>query len=485
MWRGRQCSASSSRPMAIRVFRSLVSSRPNSFDLNLLRHFSAKARGPKVKSQIQYPLDFPQNPPQRNLTSVSNLLKRYGFPLSELHDFLAKNRSLLNSDPSKIEKSLKILFSLGRSQEFLTSVIGSCPRVLEYEFMKKWETGVSGIEGIKLSSLAIKNVLEVCLKFELQPNDVSACLKCLLASKLSDSTVVKVIEQFPTVVVTSPDRIERKIEFLMTGLGIANTELSHILGSYPGVLAFGVDNRLKHLLNEFSSLGFSLDIVRREVLRDPQILGLEVGELSHCLNVLRSLKCRASIKDEIFQDGAFRAGYQAKLRVDCLHKHGLIRRDAYRVLWKEPRIVLYDIEEIERKIQFLVQTMKFDVESLVDVPEYLGVNFEKQIVPRFQVIEYLKSKGGLGDEVGLKALIRPSRLKFYNLYVKPYPECESIYGKVAGDVRDKRGHPTGLWKVFRPPQHQPSNEDVMNIKSFMDSLSFKKDDSVDPPKVHT
>ncbi|CAH9057373.1 unnamed protein product [Cuscuta epithymum] len=456
--------------MAIRVFRSLLGSRSNLSDPDLLRHFSAKPRGPNVKSQIQFPLDFTQKYLQRNIISVSNLLKRYGFPLSELHDFLSKNRSLLNSDPSRIEKSIKILFSLGRSQEFLTSVISSCPKVLEYEYMKKWETEISGIEGFNLSALAIKNVLEVCLKFELEPDDVLACLKSLQALGLSEGTMVRVFEEFPTVVLSSPDRIQCKTEFLMTSIGLVKTELGRILGSYPGVLAFGVENRLKPLLNEFKSLDFGLDVVRLEVLRDSRILGLEVGELSHCLKLLRSLKCRESIKEDIFRDGAFRAGYQVKLRVDCLHKYGLTHRDAYSVIWKEPRTVLYDVEEIERKIHFLVQTMKFDVESIADVPEYLGVNFEKQIAPRFQVIEHLRSIGGLGDEVGLKALIRPSRLKFYNLYVKPYPECESIYGRVARDVRGKLGHPSGLWKLFKPLPYQQSEEDDMNIKSYMESL---------------
>nr|GMD37522.1 transcription termination factor MTERF15, mitochondrial [Ipomoea batatas] len=457
--------------MAVGTLRSLLAPISKFSNSIHLRHFSAKPRAAKLNSQIQYPLDFKQKSLQRNLIPISSLLKRYGFPLSELHHFLAKNPSLLNSDPSKIGKSLQILFSLGRSQQFLTSLLATCPRVLDYEYMKKWEKVMSGIQDFNLFVSAIKNVLQVCLKFELDPDDALACLKCLRGLGFSEGTVIRVLEEFPQVVMTSPDRIQGKVEFLMSGIGIERTEVDCAVGSYPGVLAFGIENRLKPLLNEFKSLGFGLDIVRREVTRDPRILGLEVGELSHCLKLLRSLKCRVLVKEEIFRDGAFRAGYRVKLRVDCLHKHGLTYRDAYGVLWKEPRAILYEIGEIERKIQFLGQTMRFDIESLVDVPEYLGVNFEKQVVPRFKVIEYLRSKGGLGDEVGLRALIKPSRLKFYNLYVKPYPECESMYGRLAGDVKVKVGHPTGMWKLFKPPQYQQSKEDIMNIKSYMESLA--------------
>ena len=44
----------------------------------------------------------------------------------------------------------------------------------------------------------------------------------------------------------------------------------------------------------------------------------------------------------------------------------------------------------------------------------------------------------------------PSRLRFYNLYVKLYLECEKIYGRLkgcGGEVRRK--HPVGLWKLFK------------------------------------
>ena len=130
----------------------------------------------------------------------------------------------------------------------------------------------------------------------------------------------------------------------------------------------------------------------------------------------------------------------------------------------------YEIEDIEKKIEFLVHRMKFDVLWLVDVPEYLGVNFEKQIVPRYNVIEYLRSKSGLGDEVGLKRLIKLSRLRFYNLYVKPYPECEKMFGRFAGGIEDENQHPVGMWKLFKPKKYPESKEDLKNIKSFMESL---------------
>ena len=351
----------------------------------------------------------------------------------------------------------------------MVSLISDCPGVLEFEFLTKWEMGLSEFGFSGASPMMITNVLELARRFQLDPDGFSRSVKVLRGFGVTDGTVSRVLEGFPRVIMMNEKEMHRRIEFLMV-IGIPRNELDRVFRSFPSVLRFGVEDRLKPLLSEFGGLGFSEDLIRKEIVGQPRILGMELGELSRCLELLRTLKCREPIKEKIFIKGAFRAGFEVKLRVDCLCKHGLIRREAFKVLWKEPRLIIYEIEDIEKKIEFLMHRMKFNVGCLVDVPEYLGVNFEKQIVPRHNVIEYLREKGGLGFELGLKDLIKPSRLRFYNLYVKPYPECEKMFGRFSGGVEVKSQHPVGLWKLFKPQLHSDSKEDVINMKCFMESL---------------
>ena len=320
-----------------------------------------------------------------------------------------------------------------------------------------------------VSPLMIRNVLEFSRRFELDPVDVSRCVKILKGLGLRDGTVGRVLEEFPRVIVMIEGEIQRKIQFFL-GIGIPENSIDGIFHSLPGILGFGVEDRLKPLLSEFLKLGFTEKVVRREISREPRMLGMELGELSRCLEFLGTLKCRVPIKENIFSKGELRAGFEVKLRVDCLCSYGLIRREAFEVLWKEPRVIIYEIKDIEEKIEFLVHTMRYNVGCLIEVPEYLGVNFDKQIVPRWNVIEYLRSKGGLGCKVGLKGLIKPSRLRFYNLYVKPYPECEKMFGRFSSDVEVGNRHPVGLWKLMKPQKHPESEEDVKNMKSFVQSL---------------
>ncbi|KAK4843743.1 hypothetical protein QYF36_012074 [Acer negundo] len=429
--------------------------------------FSTKPNNPRVpvsfshnnKSQSQY----------RKQIYLANILQRYGFPPSQLHGFISKNHFLLNSNLHDLERSLIVLLSFEITQKSLVSLINDCPAVLDFEFLKKWQMGVSRFRDLGVSSLFVRNFLELSKRFHIDPDGAFETLKVLKGLGFSEGTVRRVLEGFPRVVLMNEGAILMRIEFL-SGIGISREGIDRILYFFPEILGFGVEDRLKPLLDEFRDWGFTEDVIRKEIVKEPRFLSMELGELSRCLELLKTLKCREAIKYKIFSEGAFRAGFEVKRRVDWLCKLGLIRREAFKVLWMEPRVITYEIENMEEKIDFLVHRMKCNVGCLVEVPEFLGVNFHKQIVPRYNVIEYLRGKGGgVASEVGLKDLIKSSRLRFYNLYVKPYPECEKIFGRFSGgEVKSKRDG--GLWKLFKPPSYPESEEDVNNIKSFMESL---------------
>ncbi|KAF8037451.1 hypothetical protein BT93_B0370 [Corymbia citriodora subsp. variegata] len=401
----------------------------------------------------------------RKQASLANLFQRYGFSRSQSPEFLAKNRFLLDASLYDTERSLSILSSLKIPSESVVSVMGQCPGVLEHEFLRKWEVVFQEFGFLGVSSAGIIGTLQVSRRFNVGPERFGRTFQVLKGLGVEACTYCRILEEFPGVIAMGESEISGKVEFL-EGIGIPKAAADRVFHAFPGILGLSVEDRLKPLICEFRHLGFDKGMARDEILREPRVLSMELGELSRCLELLQTLKCREPIKEKILKGGEFRAGFKVKLRLDCLCRHGLIRRDAFKVLWKEPRLIVYQIEEIERKIDFLLNDMNYDVECLVEVPEYLGVNFEKQILPRYNVIEYLRSVGGLGDPVGLKILIKPSRLKFYNLYVKPYPECKNIFGRCEADEAKKQ-HPVGLWKLFKPQKYPQSKDDAENMRSFM------------------
>ncbi|KAL5723198.1 hypothetical protein ACHQM5_006622 [Ranunculus cassubicifolius] len=420
-------------------------------------------------SPFQTTKNFSANSQYREQILLANTLQRYGFPPSQTHDFLGKNRFLLNFTLVDIETALGILLKLKLPQKSIVSILYACPRVLQPGFLKKWETTFSELRNLNLSTLLIKSVLEDSVKLNIEPNDLSRCLQDLKGLGLREETVVRVLEGFPGVITMRLRDIEHRIEFLK-GFRITLKEIDGICCVLPNVLGFGVEERLKPLFDEFGSLGFGKKKIREEIVENPRILGMEAGEMSRCVELVNGLKCRAAIEEKIMSKGALRAGFEVKLRVDCLCRHGMMRREAFKVVYKEPRVILYDVEDIEKKIEFLKCKLGMNIGCLVEVPEYLGVHFEKQIVLRYDVLQYLRSKGGLGCEVGLRGMIKPSRQRFYNLYVKPYPECEQIFGKFSRDNEIKHQRPVGLWKLFKPPKYTDTEEDLKNMKSIMKAL---------------
>ncbi|CAA6659329.1 unnamed protein product [Spirodela intermedia] len=364
---------------------------------------------------------------------------------------------------------MKVLLSFGLSQDSLVSVVSFCPRVLELGFLRRWELAFSQIGLSPVPPFMVQRILEQSWRCRIEPEDVRRSCQALSQAGFCKRTVAKVLEKLPSTRMNFPG-INRRLGFLKE-IGCSKEEIDRIVCSFPGFLGLSLELRLQPLLEEFRELNLEDDEVRKSLIESPRaLLTMETGELPRCVEFLRSLKCRLPIKDRILCEGPVHASIRVKLRVDLLCRHGLIRRDAFKVLWKEPRTILYELDDIQTKIDFLIHTMGFGIDWLVEVPEYLGVNLQKLVVPRYNVIEHLRSKKALGFQVDLRLLIKPSRNKFYNMFVKPYPDCEGIFGGPPGDANPKRRHPAGLWTLFKPPAYPQTKEDVRTMKLFMESL---------------
>ncbi|XP_020577176.1 transcription termination factor MTERF15, mitochondrial [Phalaenopsis equestris] len=321
-------------------------------------------------------------------------------------------------------------------------------------------------------------ILEQSARFKIEPEDFILSLRRMKIAGLSDGTVIRVFEVLPAAFMNDGIDVRSRIEFLKKTAGIKEQEeINGVCHSYPEFLAFSIDCKLRPLFSEFFDLGFDRIEVRNLLTENPSLLlNLQLGELSRCVNLLEGLKCRIPIKERILSRGRLFAAIDVKTRIDLLCRHGLTQRDAFKILHVEPRSILYSPNELEKKIQFLLEPLGFSIEHLVEFPSYLGLNLEKQIIPRLRVVELLRSKGALEMEVELKHFVRMSRREFYNFFVKPYPECEKIFGGLMrnvelNDVRKKKlKHPTGLWKLFKPIKYSDSEEDVKNMKQFMETL---------------
>lgn len=409
--------------------------------------------------------------PSQGLLGVMHLLIRHGFPKISVHSFIQRNSFLLTSRLSDVGECLDYVLSFHLSRTSLVSFLNSCPQLLDTEFLDKWRPLLGEVMRSNIPVHVFLKLVQESEKLQIgEVSNLSIILQILYNVATTDETVIRVLDEFPRVLALKHFLLSDRIE-LLKQIGFKRNEIDQMLSLFPGVLGLSVEGRLKPLFQEFWDLRFHEKEVKKAIVNDPKLLAAELGEFSQCSEFLQTLRCRHPIRKEIMLKGTLRAAIDVKLRVDFLWRYGLNRRDAFKMLQREPRIILYELLDLNKKIDFLLQRFRFDISSLIDVPEYLGVNMEKTIVPRYEVIEHLKLIGGLGRELGLKEIIRPSKLKFYNLYVKPYPQCENIFGKQSRIVEFKPKHPPGLWRMFKPLPYPETKEDIMNIRAFMENLS--------------
>ncbi|XP_031494992.1 transcription termination factor MTERF15, mitochondrial [Nymphaea colorata] len=437
---------------------------------------------------------------------VADLLVRSGFPAEFLADFTAKNPYVLSLDPSGCEKCVSKLFSFGLSRESLASVLFSNPGVLEPRRLGKIEAVFAVVEDFDNSSAIMRKVLEFSGRLSMEPCDVRENIGFLRSCGISEfliphlleespwlvfldrrlelepsagimrdvgmrsETITRILIDFPQLFKLGARQIASRVNYLK-GIGFRAEEIDSIVGDFPAILKFGVEDRLKPLISEMRDLGFGFLEIKKAAIEDPRIFQIEAGgELSRCVNLLKKLKCRLPIKEKILDNGVLRASVEVKLRIDCLCRSGLSHRDAFKLLWREPRIIIYDLEDVQKKINFLTDEIGDPISLLVEVPEYLGVNLERQIIPRYKVVQWLRSHGGLGIEVGLKDLVKSSRHKFYNFFVKPYPECERIFGKMNREAVPRSRPAVELSQLLKPQKYKECEKDSENIKMFMKSL---------------
>ncbi|XP_078433238.1 mitochondrial transcription termination factor family protein [Wolffia australiana] len=285
-----------------------------------------------------------------------------------------------------------------------------------------------------------------------------------------DETIARVLEEYPYARMDLPE-IKLRID-LLRKLGLSKEEINRVVWSFPGLLTISLEQRLKPLLNNLRKINPSGDELR-PILRDnPRLLlSMDVGELPRYVELLANLKCRPAIKNRVLRGGHVVAGIRVKRRVDLLCRHGLTRRDALEVLRREPRAMLYDMADLEKKIDFLVRVLELGAEWLTNVPEFLGVNLEKRVIPRYNAIEHLKSKKNalVGFPIDLGILVKMCRNKFRNMFLRPYPDCEEMLFLRPNPNKPKK-HLNGLWNLFKPPEYPKTRDDLRNMRLFMEPL---------------
>ncbi|RAL48512.1 hypothetical protein DM860_005936 [Cuscuta australis] len=131
---------------------------------------------------------------------------------------------------------------------------------------------------------------------------------------------------------------------------------------------------------------------------------------------------------------AFRGkGLELQERYDCLVNSGLKPEDAAKIVRFSPNILNQSKEHIEAKIEFLKNTLGYDVSCLVTFPNYISYALKRSML-RLSMYKWLSEQGKAGPNLALSTLIACSEKVFVKTYVNTHPGGPHMWEKLKKEI---------------------------------------------------
>lgn len=118
------------------------------------------------------------------------------------------------------------------------------------------------------------------------------------------------------------------------------------------------------------------------------------------------------------------AMWESKLMV--FEKWGWSRDICLLVFKKHPQFIMLSEEKIMKILNFLMKDIGLPVENIAGCPEVLKCNLEKTVMPRFAVVEILKSRGLIKRDSKISSFIKISEKMFLEKYVIRFLKNEPL-----------------------------------------------------------
>ncbi|CAL5190267.1 unnamed protein product [Lathyrus oleraceus] len=113
-------------------------------------------------------------------------------------------------------------------------------------------------------------------------------------------------------------------------------------------------------------------------------------------------------------------------RFDFLIEAGLEYNTVVGMVKQVPAILAIKKTSMQKKIDFLTNTLDYPIERLVRNPKYVLYDLDK-IFPRFAMYEWLKKRNAIHRELFLSTIVSISEKQFLKLFVNAHPEGPIVW----------------------------------------------------------
>ncbi|KAK6150469.1 hypothetical protein DH2020_015401 [Rehmannia glutinosa] len=300
----------------------------------------------------------------------------------------------------KPEEVVLFFKALGFSDAHIQSLAHTLPRILFAKVEKTLKPKVAffqelGLSGPRLGTFVSKNpgVLQCSLDKTLRP--CIHLIEKVLRNDGRNRSDEKVTDDLFLIltranrIVHMKLRLEANIQYLES-CGIVGSQLSTLLLRQPRIF-----------------------IVRKEKLRELVSRAVNMDFTIGSRMLVHAIHCFSCMNIKTL-DGRF----------EVLRMFGFSKDEVALMFRKSPFVFEFSEAKLRWKLEFFLNNLKIDKLVLVQQPGFLTYSIEERVVPRYKVLEILKSKGLLRTRSTIGSAMHVSNRKFLE------KRCESGSGEL-------------------------------------------------------
>ncbi|KAL6003953.1 hypothetical protein ACLOJK_004499 [Asimina triloba] len=351
---------------------------------------------------LVYPSAFTNNI-ERKLQPRIEFLKQCNLNTNDIYYFLIKSPLFLNlSFKENLSKKLGFLVKLGykhRTVE-LAMAMGATTR----SSCKNMQMAI----GIFLDyGLSCEDIFIMSKKYPL-------LLQChhkylekriqYLVKRIGEYTNI-LLQRFPRVVGYTVEHLEMDIQFWRS-FGFSQEETSRIICACPSVFGISRERKLQPRIEFLQQCGLNTNDIYRFLIKAPFFLNLSFGDnLSKklCLLVKLGYKCRTKELATAMGVATRTSCENMQMVVSVSLDYGLSCEDILIMSKRNPRVLQYNHETLENKMQYLVEEIGGDIGELSAFPAFLEASKSRGWVKLMQEekIEAKRESNAVQQVIGL------------------------------------------------------------------------------------
>ncbi|KAL5767243.1 hypothetical protein ACOSQ2_014026 [Xanthoceras sorbifolium] len=342
-----------------------------------------------------------------NFQFFNFLTETLNFPKPQAQSLSIRFSSRIRS-PENPQSVIRYFQSLGFSESVIRSSVHVCPQILITNVDKTLKPKIEffqelGLVGSDLGKFISRNsvILTYSLSKKLIP--CTQVLSKILVNDNNNEELFRVLNKCGWLLSRYPDsRLLSNIAYLES-CGIVGSQLTMLLKRQPRIFIME-DSKLKGLVSRVSDLGFSVD----------------------SRMFVHGLHTVSGLSEETFGK-----------KLDLFRSFGFTKDEYMRMFRRAPVLPRVSEKKLKLGFEFFLNKAELSKEVLVRAPWCLMLSIEERVIPRYEVLQILKSKRLLKKEPSFISVLNFTEEEFLEKFVSRFrDDAEELLVAYKGHLLD-------------------------------------------------